>query len=115
VKKGTWTAVIAVAELIGFGKWGIAGLIIAIPFWAIPYLISCAFNPRARHTGWRGCGGTGEVRSALFPWSHHRCNGCQSGRTIRVGARFVGPDYAKKEWQSGKKTRERRKQARRWR
>ena len=82
--------------------WHAAGLILAAAVMAAVYLASLRTHPRIRHAGWRGCGGTGEVRHRLFPWAFHRCAGCNSGRLVRWGAG---------QWGSGPVRAERRRLA----
>jgi hypothetical protein len=80
------------------------------------YYIICRLAPRTRHRGFRGCNGTGEARSKLFPWAYHRCDGCNgTGRQIRYGARYIGPEYARNEWTNMRATRQSRHQNHVWR
>ena len=110
MQKGTWLIVTAVAALIGFGWLGLAGTVIALLVFAVPYAIVCRLAPRTRHTGFRACNGTGEARSKLFPWAYHRCQGCNgTGRQVRLGARYLGPDHVKTDYQSAQAARRQRR------
>jgi hypothetical protein len=113
VKQGTWVIVTAVALFFGTVAKGAEGFVIAALIFAVPYLIICRLAPRARHSG---CNGTGEARSKLFPWAYHRCQGCNgTGRQVRLGARYVGPEHAKNEWQASKATQKWRHDQHMWR
>ena len=116
MKQGTWIIVTALALFIGAVAKGALGFVVAALILAVPYLIISRLAPRARHTGWGGCNGTGEARSKLFPWAYHRCSGCNgTGRQIRAGARYVGPQHVKSEWQASKATQKWRRGQHIWR
>ena len=110
MKKGTWVIVTALALIVGWFGWRITGFLAAALIIGITYAIICWFSPRTRHTGFGGCNGTGERRSKLFPWAYHRCQGCNgTGRHVRFGARYLGPDHAKTDYQSAKAVRQQRR------
>jgi hypothetical protein len=116
VSKGAWVIVTAVALFLGAVAKGAEGFVVAALILAVPYMIICRLAPRSRHIGWGGCNGTGEARSKLFPWAYHRCEGCNgTGRHIRLGARYVGPEHAKKEWKASKATQKWRHGQHTWR
>jgi len=116
VKKGTWLIVTVLALALGAAGYHVVGFIIAALIIGVPYLVICYLAPRARHTGWGGCNGTGEARSRLFPWSYHRCQGCNgTGRQIRMGARLVGQEHVKAEYAAGQAARKQRASQRAWR
>ena len=114
--KLAWVIVTAVALLLGAVVHNVPVLLIGAGIVGI-YLIICRLAPRTRHvTWWGGCNGTGEARSRLFPWSYHRCQGCNgTGRHIRFGARLVGPPHAKAAHQAARATRAQRRATNSWR
>jgi hypothetical protein len=112
VKKATWVIITALALLFGVAAH-VVGFFIAALGIGILYAVICRLAPRTRHTG---CNGTGEARSKLFPWSYHRCQGCNgTGRQIRLGARYIGPSHIQNEYQAAKATQQQRRQQHNWR
>jgi hypothetical protein len=112
--KAVWylgAPLVAVAGIVSGRPSGILLTLIVV----VVYLASIRFHPRARHTGFRGCGGSGEHQYGLFPWTHRRDPACQGGRTIRHGARVLGSPAIRQEARDFKETRRRRKEARAWR
>jgi hypothetical protein len=109
VKKTSWLLLAGIVILLATAGGGFEGFLIAAALLGVPYLVVCALAPRTRHTGWGGCGGSGEARSKLYPWAFHRCKRCGgSGRQVRMGARMVGPEHVKAEHrrqQAGRKAR----------
>ena len=69
------------------------------------YFASLRFSPRSRHTGFRGCGGTGEIHGWLFRHAHRRCPRCQGGRIVRLGAGHFGADHIQREYVRGREAR----------
>jgi hypothetical protein len=61
------------------------------------YLLSLRLHPRVRHTGFRGCGGSGERHGRLFAWTFRKCGRCESGRRIRFGAAHAGAGHIQAE------------------
>ena len=109
MKKTAFPWAIAVILIVAWAGWHLVGLVLAGLGLGVVYLSSIRFHPRIRHTGWRGCGGSGEHRSALFPWTFRKCPGCNGGRLIRLGAGHMGADHIKAEYE---RTKQARKQAR---
>jgi hypothetical protein len=104
--KRTFGILTAVVLLAGYARWHVLGLILAALALGVAYWISLVVHPRTRHTGFGGCGGTGEHRGAIFGWGHRRCSGCDGGRMIRLGAGTLGTAPVRDEYR-------RRRQARR--
>jgi hypothetical protein len=72
------------------------GLILAGLGCGVAYLVSLRLHPRMRHAR---CKGSGEVKGAVFTWTHRKCPGkvCQGGRQIRWGAGVWGPEHVRNE------------------
>ena len=87
---------IGILALGAFGA-GIVGFIVAAIVLFIVYLFSLRLHPRIRHTGSRGCAGTGEHRGSVFTWTHRKCPGCNGGRLIRWGAGIWGAEHIRHE------------------
>lgn len=79
------------------------------------YVLSLLLSPRARHTGFRGCNGTGELHGFLFRHAHRKCPRCQSGRIIRFGARFAGLSHVRSEAATTRAARAAARDEHRWR
>lgn len=101
--------------IFGWAAGHVFGLVLAVAGLGIVYVSSLRLHPRARHTGWRGCGGSGEHHSALFPWTHRRCGGCDGGRKIRWGARRWGPQHIRGEHTDKAAARQAARENRSWR
>ena len=89
MKKGTFAVTIAVVLAVAVFGNHVLG-ILALLILGGAYWVSLIVHPRTRHTGFRGCGGTGEHRGAIFGWVHRKCPGCDGGRMIRLGAGQFG-------------------------
>jgi hypothetical protein len=92
----------AVGHIVGFV---VAGIALFIGYW-----ISLFLHPRVRHTGFRSCNGTGEVRGSVFTWTFRKCPGCQSGRQVRWGAGHIGADRIRGEYRRNAASRQAAKQ-----
>jgi hypothetical protein len=112
VSKGTWLLFAAVVLLAATAVGQVVGFILAAAALAALYGISLRTHPRTRHGG---CGGTGEVRSKLFPWAFHKCPDCAGGRQIRHGARVFGSAVITQEHRTGMAARKQAKLQNRWR
>lgn len=88
--------------VVSYAALHVIGLILAGLVLSAMYLGSIRMHPRIRH---KKCGGMGEHRSALFPWTHRKCPGCQGGRLIRWGAGQFGADHIRSEYRRGKEAR----------
>lgn len=115
MSKNRFPWVLAGVVVAAWAGWHAAGLVVAGLVLAVAYAASIRLHPRARHTGFRGCGGTGEHHSALFPWTHRRCGGCASGRVIRFGARRWGTAAVRAEAARARRARARARETRAWR
>jgi hypothetical protein len=115
VRKAHFPWILAGILLVGYAGWHLVGLIIAAVGLLIAYLLSLRVHPRMRHTGFRGCGGSGEHRGAIFTWTHRRCPGCQGGRIIRWGAGQFGAGHIQAEASRSKRAREAARDQNRWR
>jgi len=75
-----------------FAAFHVAGLAVAGLGCGVAYVGSLRLHPRMRHGR---CKGTGEVRGAVFTWTHRKCPGtvCQGGRQIRWGAGHFGAGH----------------------
>ena len=113
--KGQFTLVTGLILLVAWARWHAAGLILGGLGVFAAYYISLRVHPRTRHTGWRGCGGTGEHKGVVFGWGHRKCPGCQSGRLVRRGAGQWGAPRVQQEYRKGKAARKKAKQENRWR
>jgi hypothetical protein len=65
--KGQFTLVTGLILLVAWARWNAAGLILGGLGVFAAYYISLRVHPRTRHTGWRGCGGTGEHKGVPLP------------------------------------------------
>jgi hypothetical protein len=101
---------IAIIEILAFGAFHVVGLVVATIGIGVFYFISLRLHPRMRHIGFRGCGGTGEVRGAIFTWTFRKCPHCQSGRHIRWGAGHFGAAPIQDEYKRNIATRQAVKQ-----
>jgi hypothetical protein len=101
--------------VVAWAGWHLPGLVLAAAGLAVVYLASLRTHPRIRHTGWRGCGGSGEVRHRLFPWVFHRCGRCNSGRLVRWGAGQWGSGPVRAERRRLATARARARDSRSWR
>jgi hypothetical protein len=99
----------------GYAVASIVGLVLAAIGLFIVYLASLRVHPRIRHTGWRGCGGSGEHRGAVFTWTFRKCPGCNGGRLIRRGAGTWGAQHIRREHASTKAARARARSEHVWR
>ena len=104
----------AVILLLAWANGATSGILASLGVGVI-YFASLRFSPRARHTGFRGCGGTGEIHGWLFRHAHRRCPRCQSGRIIRRGAAIWGPEHIKSEYARTKQARATARDEHRWR
>lgn len=104
----------AVILLLAWANGATSGILASLGLGVI-YLASLGFSPRTRHTGFRGCGGTGEIHGRLFRHAHRRCPGCQGGRIIRYGAGHFGTQHIQAEYAKGKTARKKAKAENRWR
>ena len=101
--------------VLGIAVAGLLGLILAALGLGIAYAFSLRVHPRMRHTGFRGCDGTGEHRGAVFTWVHRRCGRCQGGRIIRFGAGHWGAGHIQGEYTRAKAAKTAAKENDRWR
>ena len=101
---------IAIIYILAVAAFHVVGFVVATIGIGISYFISLRLHPRMRHIGFRGCGGTGEVRGAIFTWTFRRCPHCQSGRQIRWGAGHFGADHIQAERQRNVAARQAAKQ-----
>jgi hypothetical protein len=113
--KGTFAGAAIIVFFFATVARGIEGFFAAALIVGVPYLISVWVHPRTRHTGWRGCNGTGEHRGSVFKWSHRRCPGCDGGRLVRAGAGYFGSERMRNEYHTRKEARKNAKKERRWR
>jgi hypothetical protein len=113
--KSAFPLILLIILFVGYAVFSIVGVILAVIVLFIGYFISVRLHPRVRHTGWRGCNGTGEHRGAIFTWTFHRCPGCQGGRMVRRGAGHLGPENVQSEYRRGIEARRKAKQDNRWR
>jgi hypothetical protein len=102
---------IAIIEILATAVFGVVGFVVATIGIAISYFISLRLHPRMRHIGFRGCGGTGELRGSIFTWTFRRCPRCQSGRHIRWGAGHFGTDRIQSEYNRNTVARQAAKQS----
>jgi hypothetical protein len=112
VKRSAFPWVIAGTEVLAFAAWHVAGLILASAGLSAAYLASLRLHPRTRH---RRCGGTGEVRGAVFTWTHRKCPRCSGGRLVRWGAGQWGSGPARSEYARAKEARAKAREEHRWR
>ena len=76
------------------------------------YWLSLIFSPRDRHGA---CNGTGQRHGILFRHAFRRCPRCNSGRIIRLGARFWGLPHIRREAAATGRERALARSERRWR
>ena len=105
MRKTHFPWILAGILVVSFAAFGALGLTLAALGCGGAYLVSLRLHPRIRHTGFRGCGGTGEHRGAVFTWVFRRCPGCQSGRLIRWGAGRWGAEHIQAEYERGRAAR----------
>jgi hypothetical protein len=115
VKKSQFLWLLIGVVVVAWAGWHLLGLVVAGLGLFVSYFLTVRLHPRTRHTGWRGCGGTGEHKGSIFTWRHHRCPGCQGGRLIGWGAGHLGSDHIKAEYARTKAARELAKENNRWR
>jgi len=101
--------------LLGYLVFHVVGLILAVLGLFLAYVVSIRRHPRVRHTGWRSCNGSGEVRGAIFPWTFHKCPNCNGGRLVRWGAGHFGTGPIQTEYRRNLEARRKAKQGSRWR
>lgn len=112
MKKTAFPWLLAVILIVAWAGWHLPGLILAGTGLGIVYLSSLRFHPRMRHGR---CNGSGEHHSALFPWTHRRCRGCQGGRIIRLGAGYMGAGHVQSEYRRGREARKQARSGHTWR
>jgi hypothetical protein len=115
VRRSRFPWVIALILVLAWAGWHLAGLVLAGAGLGVIYLASLRVHPRIRHTGFRGCGGTGEHRGSVFTWTHRRCPGCDGGRLVRWGAGHYGAPHIQAEYRRNRTARAKRRQEHRWR
>jgi len=100
--------------VISFAAFHILGLILAVLGLGVAYFSSLRLHPRMRHGR---CKGTGEVRGAVFTWTHRKCPGkvCQGGRQIRWGAGLWGAEHVRSERARTVQAKVTAKEGNRWR
>ena len=77
--------------------------------------VTVRIHPRVRHTGWRGCAGTGEHRGFFFPWRFRKCPRCNSGRLISWVAGHFGAGHIQSEYAQSRAARAVARDEHRWR
>jgi hypothetical protein len=112
VSRSSWLIAAAVVLLVATAGFGVVGFLLAALFLFVPYAVSLRFHPRTRHGA---CNGSGEHRSALYPWATRRCRGCAGGRQVRHGARVMGMPHVKAEHRRTARGLQQRSKARTWR
>lgn len=112
VQKSHFPFILIGILIVGFALGSLLGLILAAVILFVIYIASLRLHPRTRH---RACGGTGEHHSALFPWTHRKCGGCQGGRIVRWGARRWGAGHIVDEHSQAKAARDAARENRAWR
>ena len=105
----------AVILLLAWANGAASGILASLGLGVI-YFASLRFSPRTRHTGFRGCGGTGEIHGRLFRHAHRKCPGkvCQGGRQIRWGAGLWGAGHIRAERSRTVQAKTTAKQNNRW-
>ena len=98
---------------VSFAAFHLVGLIVAGLGCGVAYVTSLWLHPRMRHSR---CKGTGEVRGAVFTWTHRKCPGgvCQGGRQIRWGAGLWGAGHIRAERSRTVQAKTTAKQNNRW-
>lgn len=114
MKKPHFPWILAGILFVSFAAFGILGLIVAGIGTGGAYLVSLRIHPRMRHGK---CKGSGEVKGAVFTWTHRKCPGtvCQGGRQIRWGAGHFGAGHIQGEYARAKAAKTRAKENNRWR
>lgn len=112
MRKTQFPWAIIIILVVGYALGHALGLILAGLGLGIIYFSSLRFHPRMRH---RACRGTGEHHSALFPWTHRKCGGCQGGRIIRLGAGRIGTGHIRNEHAQAKADRAAAREDHTWR
>jgi len=115
MRKAHFPFVLVAILIVGYAVASLLGLILAAAGLFVAYLASLRVHPRIRHTGWRGCGGTGEHRGDVFTWTHRKCPGCNGGRLIRRGAAIWGPEHIRHEHARTKQARATARSSGTWR
>ena len=114
VRKSRFPWILAGILVVAFAGWHLAGLVLASIGLGTAYFFSLRVHPRMRHGR---CKGTGEVRGAVFTWTHRKCPGkvCQGGRQIRWGAGRWGADHIRAERSRAVQSKTRAREENRWR
>lgn len=115
MRKAHFPWILAIILIGGFIFGHILGLVLAALGLFIAYLVSLRLHPRIRHTGWRGCNGSGEVRGSVFTWAFRKCARCNGGRLIRSGAGYMGAGHIKAEHARTKRARQQARDGHVWR
>jgi hypothetical protein len=115
VSKTQFPWVIIIVEILATAAFAVKGFVVATVIIGVSYFISLRLHPRMRHIGFRGCGGTGEVRGSVFTWTFHKCPHCQGGRHIRWGAGRLGASHIQAEYKRNVAARQATKQNGAWR
>jgi hypothetical protein len=99
---------------VSFAAFHLLGLVVASLGCGAAYLTSVWLHPRMRHGK---CKGTGEIKGAVFTWTHRKCPGkvCQGGRQIRWGAGLWGPEHVRSERARVMRAKTAAKDGHRWR
>ena len=101
--------------IAGYAYAGTLGAVLAAFGAAVIYRLSLRAHPRTKHTGWRGCGGTGNHRGSVFTWAYRKCGGCNGGWLIRRGAGIWGAEHIRHEHARGKAARSAARKVGAWR
>jgi hypothetical protein len=112
VRKSSFPWAIIIILVVAYAAGHALGLVLAALGLLVVYISSLRLHPRMRH---RACRGTGEHHSALFPWTHRKCGGCQGGRIIRWGAGRWGAGHIRGEHVSTREARDAARSNREWR
>ena len=115
VNRNQFPVVLVLILVLSFAIFHVAGLVIAVIGLLVSYILSLRLHPRIRHTGFRGCGGSGEHRGSVFTWVHRKCPGCQGGRMVRWGAGHFGADHIKSEYDRSKRAQAAAREQHKWR
>ena len=115
MRKTQFPVVLVLILVFSYAIFHIAGLVIVLIASAVTYMVTGRVHPRVRHTGFRGCGGTGEHRGAIFTWRFRKCPRCNSGRLISWGAGHFGASHIQSEYDRSKRARAAAREQNRWR
>lgn len=117
MRKTQFPVVLVLTLVLSFAIFHVTGLILAGLGLGIAYIASLRLHPRMRHTGFRSCNGSGELRGSIFTWVHRKCPGkvCQGGRQIRWGAGHFGASHIQAEYGRAKRANVAAKDGKRWR